>query len=138
MSGGDTKSEEGPFIAYKTKDYIEIFRHQQPHVAEMMIDVLRQHNIPCYLQEGAITSILKAAVFPAAFPGVEYVVFVPKAVQKEAQTVIEQLPFDRELLNVKWRKSPERIRQIKLVIFWTIIFGTWAFSFILAIVNLLL
>ena len=138
MSGGNTGREEESFIKYKTKDYIEIFRHQQPHVAEMMIDILQQHNIPCYLQEGAITGILKAAVFPVAFPGVEYVVFVPQELQREAHSVIEQIPFDRTLLNVKWRKSSERKRQIRLIIFWTIILGTWVLAMVFTIINSLL
>jgi len=121
-----------PYIKYKTRDFIEVFRHQQPYIADMMKELLQQNSIPCYIQEGAITGILKAAVFPVAYPGVEYVVLVPKKLEKKARSIIDRLPIDHELLNIKWRKDKVPIRRARLLVFWLIIFGLGAIGIILA------
>lgn len=58
-------------------EFTEIFRHQQPFVADMVFNALREAKIPCYKQEGAITGLLQAfPVFPVAYPGIEFIIFV--------------------------------------------------------------
>jgi hypothetical protein len=103
--------------------FIEVFRHQQPFVAEMMIEALRKNRIPCYLQQGSITGIMLSPVAPAAAPGVEYVVFVPEQKINEAKKVIESIPVDKELFNVKWRQSDRPGHKWKILLFWTLILG---------------
>jgi len=103
--------------------FIEIFRHQQPYVAEMVIETLRKNNIPCYLQQGSITGILLSPVMPTAGPGVEYVVFVPEEKSEDARAIIDSIPIDRELLNVKWRKTKDPKRKWKLLLFWVLLLG---------------
>ena len=129
------KDNDCIFILYHTKDFIEIYRHHQPFVTEMVIDILRRGNIPCYMQQGSIVGILLAAVFPVAAPGVEYVVFVPKVLYKKSKEILDDLPVDRELLNVKWRKSSDLKRQFRLLIFWLLIFGSWVYTLVLAIIQ---
>ena len=123
------------FILYYTKDFIEIYRHQQPFVTDMVIDILRKENIPCYMQQGSIAGILLAAVFPVAAPGVEYVVFVPKILYKKSKEILDNLPVDRELLNVKWLKSSDPKRQLRLIIFWLLILGHWVYALALTVVQ---
>jgi|GEM_PF-1801257 len=103
--------------------FVEVFRHQQPFVADMVINTLRENDIPCYLQQGAITGIVLAAVFPAAGPGVEYIIFAPKTMVLDAERIIDSLPIEKELLNVKWRQSPEPKRQRRLWLFWILVLG---------------
>ena len=103
--------------------FIEIFRHQQPYVAEMVIATLRKNNIPCYLQQGSITGILVSPVAPTAAPGVEYVVFIPEDKTDQAKAIVDSIPIDKELLNVKWRKSKDPKQRWKLVLFWVLILG---------------
>jgi hypothetical protein len=103
--------------------FIEIFRHQQPYVAEMVIETLRKNNIPCYLQQGSITGILVSPVAPTAAPGVEYVVFVPEEKIEDARAIVDSIPIDKELLNVKWRKSKDPKHRWKLVLFWVLLLG---------------
>lgn len=103
--------------------FIEIFRHQQPYVADQVIETLRKKNIPCYLQQGSITGILVSPVAPTAAPGVEYVVFVPEEKADEAKEVIDGFPVDKELLNVKWRKSQDPKQKRKLLLFWFLMLG---------------
>ncbi len=103
--------------------FVEVFRHQQPFVADMVINTLRENDIPCYLQQGAITGIVLAAVFPAAGPGVEYIIFAPKTRVHDAERIISSLPIEKELLNVKWRRSPEPKRQRRLWVFWILVLG---------------
>jgi hypothetical protein len=135
MTRKGTEDRTEPYARYTTKDFIEVFRHQQPYMADMMKELLQQNNIPCYIQEGAITGILKAAVFPAAYPGVEYVVLVPKKLEKKARAIIDKLPVDHELLNVKWRRDKAPGRQVKLFIFWLIVLGLGAIGIILATLH---
>ena len=104
-------------------EFIEIFRHQQPYIAEMVIETLKKNDIPCYLQQGSITGILVSPVAPAAAPGVEYVVFVPEKRAEQARSIVESIPIDKELLNVKWRKSKDPKQRRKLIIFWILILG---------------
>ena len=103
--------------------FVEVFRHQQPFVADMVINALRENDIPCYLQQGAITGIVLAAVFPAAGPGVEYIIYAPKTMVHDAERIISSLPIEKELLNVKWRQSPEPKRQRRLWLFWILVLG---------------
>ena len=103
--------------------FIEIFRHQQPYVAEMVIETLRKSNIPCYLQQGSITGMLVSPVAPTAAPGVEYVVFVPEEKIDEAKDVVDSIPIDKELLNIKWRKSKDPKHKRKLLLFWFLLLG---------------
>jgi hypothetical protein len=103
--------------------FIEVFRHQQPYVAEMVIETLRKNNMPCYLQQGSITGILLSPVTPVAGPGVEYVVFAPEEKLDEVKIIVDSLPIDKELLNVKWIKSKDPRRRRKLWLFWFLMLG---------------
>jgi uncharacterized protein with WD repeat len=103
--------------------FIEIFRHQQPYVAEMVIETLRKNSIPCYLQQGSITGIMLSPVMPTAAPGVEYVVFVPEDKIEDARVIVDSIPIDKELLNVKWRKVKDPKRKWKLLLFWFFLLG---------------
>ena len=119
--------------------FIEVFRHQQPYVAEMVIETLRKNNIPCYLQQGSITGILLSPVTPVAGPGVEYVVFAPEEKLDEVKIIVDGLPIDRELLNVKWTKSKDPRRRRKLLLFWFLMLGMpAAIWFIIQFCNIFL
>ncbi len=109
-------------ISSKMK-FVEVFRHQQPFVVDMVIDALRSENIPCYMQQGSITGIVLSPVYPAAGPGVEYIVLAPKTRVQDVGKIIDNLPIEKELLNVKWRKSPEPSRQRRLWLFWFLVLG---------------
>ncbi len=107
------------------KNFVEVFRHQQPFLADMVIETLKRHDIPCYLQQGSITGILLSPVFPAAGPGVEYVVFAAKNRVDEARELIKELPIDKEQMKVPWRISPEPQpkRRRRLWLYWAIVLG---------------
>ena len=119
--------------------FIEVFRHQQPYVAEMMIETLRKNNMPCYLQQGSIPGILFSPVTPVAGPGVEYVVFAPEEKLDEVKIIVDGLPIDKELLNVKWTKSKDPRRRRKLWLFWFFMLGIpVAIWFIIQFCNIFL
>ena len=91
--------------------FVEVTSHQQPFVAEMAMEELRKQGITCFMQEGAVTGLEMSPVCPVAAPGVEYVVYVHRSSLKDAQLIVDELPIDKELLNVSWIKTSERKRQ---------------------------
>lgn len=111
--------------------FIEVFRHQQPFVAEMAMEELRKKGINCFMQEGTVSGLEMSPVCPAAAPGVEYVVYVHRTLMEEAKNIITELPLDKELLNVSWMKTMDSKRQ-KLL--WTY----WAFLIIPGVIFLIL
>lgn len=110
--------------------FVEIFRHQQPYVAEMVIETLRKNDIPCYLQQGSITGIFLSPVAPTAAPGVEYVVFIPEDKVAEAKAIVNSIPVDKELLNVKWRNVKDPKHRWKLLLFWFLVLGVPVFIWV--------
>jgi hypothetical protein len=100
--------------------FVEVFRHQQPFVAEMAMEELQKKGITCFMQEGAVTGLEMSPVCPVAAPGVEYVVYIDRSLLQEAKKIVDELPIDKELLNVSWTKSPDRKRQKLLWLYWTI------------------
>lgn len=111
--------------------FVEVLRHQQPFVAEMAMEELRKNSINCFMQEGAVTGLEMSPVCPVAAPGVEYVVYVHRSSLEQAKLIIEELPIDKELLNVSWTRSPQRKRQKLLWVY-------WAFTLIPSLIFLLL
>ena len=77
------------------REFIEVLRHQQPFVAEMAMSILQENEIPCFMQEGAVTGLEMSPVAPAAAPGVEYVVYVHKTRFKQAREIVDELPIDK-------------------------------------------
>ena len=102
------------------RSFVEVFRHEQPFVAEMAMEELRKKEINCFMQEGAVTGLEMSPVCPVAAPGVEYVVYVHRSSIEEAKKIIDVLPLDKELLNVSWTKSPEHKRRTLLWVYWAI------------------
>lgn len=102
------------------RKFVAIFKHQQPFVAEMTISALREKGIVCYMQETTVTGLELSPVAPVAAPGIEYAVYVHKTEIVHAKKVIDELPIDKELLNVLWVKSPDRKRQKLLWLYWII------------------
>lgn len=93
------------------QEFIEVFRHQQPFVAEMAMEALKEKGIACYMQEGTVTGLVLSPVAPAAGMGIEYIVYVHWSRLEETKKILDGLPIDKELLNVKWIKSPDSKRQ---------------------------
>ena len=91
--------------------FVEVTSLQQPFVAEMAMEELRKQGITCFMQKGAVTGLEMSPVCPVAAPGVEYVVYVHRSSLKDAQLIVDELPIDKELLNVSWIKTSERKRQ---------------------------
>ncbi len=90
-------------IMHETTNFIEVFRHQQPFVVDMVAEEMRKHAIPCYTQEGTIAGLVFARpVMPAAWIGIEYIVMVPKSRFYEAKRIVNRFPIDEEALKVKW------------------------------------
>lgn len=48
------------------REFIEVFRHQQPFVAEMATEALKEKDIACYMQQGTVTGLVLSPVAPAA------------------------------------------------------------------------
>jgi len=107
------------------EEFIAIFRHQQPYVAEMVLGALKKNAIPCYMQQVAITGLIMAPVVPTAGPGIEYVVYVPKQDVHDAKRIIGELPIDKEKLNVPWTGGSSRKRNRLLVVYWIVIAGLY-------------
>lgn len=104
------------------REFGEVFRHQQPFVVEMAMSALREKGIICFMQEGSITGLELSPVSPSAALGREYVVYVHKTEIDRAKKVVNELPIDKELLNVSWIKSSDRKRQKLLWFYWIIAF----------------
>jgi hypothetical protein len=104
-------------------DFVEIFRNQQPFVAEMAMAELKKKNIPCYMQEASISGLVFSPVAPAAGVGIEYTVYVPIIAFEDSKEVIEALPFDKDSLNVKWKNEKVLKRRLRLWVFWMIVLG---------------
>ena len=102
------------------RSFVEVFRHEQPFIAEMAMEELRKNGINCFMQQGSVTGIEMSPVCPVASPGIEYVVYVHSSSVQDARKIIEDLPVDTELLNVKWTKSPEPKRRKLLWFYWFI------------------
>jgi len=113
------------------REFVEVYRHQQPFVAEMAMEALRHSGITCFMQEGAVTGLEMSPVCPVAAPGVEYVVYVHRSTANQAKLIINELPIDKELLNVSWTKTADKKRQKKL-------WAYWAFTVIPGLIVLLL
>jgi len=105
------------------EEFIAIFRHEQPFVAEMILGALKKNGIACYMQNVAITGLITAAVVPVAAPGVEYAVYVPKQNVHDAKRIIDELPIDKEKLNVPWTGGTNRKRNKLLLVYWIVITG---------------
>lgn len=112
---------EPPEPHEKGRSFVAVFRHEQPFIAQMALDELEKEGIVSFMQEGAVTGLETSPICPAAAPGVEYVVYVHKTQLPQAENVVENLPVDKELLNVTWRKTTSPRRQTKLVIYWAVI-----------------
>jgi hypothetical protein len=113
--------------------FVEVFRHQQPFVAEMAMEALKNSGIACFMQEGAVTGLEMAAVCPTAAPGVEYVVYVHRSMANQAQLIMNELPIDKELLNVSWVKTVDPKRQKRLWAYWALIIIPGLITFILSL-----
>jgi len=113
------------------QEFIEIFRHQQPFVAEMALSSLKKNGIACYTQQVAITGLATAVVIPTAAPGVEYVVYVPKNEAENAKKIVDELPIYRKNLNVPWTGNSKPKRNRLLLVYWIIITGLFIPFFIL-------
>ena len=100
---------------------MEVYRHQQPFVAELAMEALRRSGIACFMQEGAVTGLEMSPVCPAAGPGVEYVVYVHRSTANQAKLIINELPIDKELLNVSWTKTADKKRQKRLWVYWAFV-----------------
>jgi hypothetical protein len=100
--------------------FVEVFRHQQPFVVEMAMEELQKNRINCFMQEGAVTGLEMSPVCPVAAPGVEYVLYVHRSLVQEAKQIVDDLPIDKELLNVKWTKTADRKRQRLLWVYWAL------------------
>ena len=112
------------------REFVEVFRHQQPFVVEIAMDELRKKDIPCFMQQGSITGLEMSPVCPAAAPGVEYVVYVHKSKLKRAKKIMDELPIDKELLNVTWSKySDRKMRKLQWVFLAVAIIPALAFLF---------
>ena len=84
------------------------------------MEELRKKDITCFMQEGAVTGLEMSPVCPVAAPGVEYVLYVPRSLVQEARQIVDDLPIDRELLNVKWTKAADRKRRKLLSVYWAL------------------
>ncbi|HEX7320611.1 MAG TPA: hypothetical protein VF399_09700 [bacterium] len=105
-------------------EFTEIFRHQQPFVADMVFNVLREAKIPCYKQEGAITGLLQAfPVFPVAYPGIEFIIFVSKKHFGEAKAIVEKLPVDQDFMKINWGIMPFRKKRWTIFLFLLLVIG---------------
>ena len=105
------------------RDFVVVYNHQQPFVVEMVMDILKKNNIPCFMQQRTIGGIELSPVAPTAAPGIEYVVYVHKSQSALAKEILKDLPVDAELLSVSWTKSSNPRRQKLLWIYWGIILG---------------
>ena len=100
------------------REFVEVFRHQQPFVAEMAMEALKEKGVACFMQQGAVTGLELSPVAPAAGIGIEYIVYVHWSRLEEAKKILNELPIDKELLNVKWIKSPDPKRQRLIRFYW--------------------
>jgi len=105
------------------RDFVAVFRHDQPFVVEMVMEILKENSIPCFMQQQSISGIELSPVAPTAAPGIEYVVYVHKSQSALAKEILKDLPVDAELLSVSWTKSSNPRRQKLLWIYWGIILG---------------
>jgi hypothetical protein len=110
------------------RSFVEVFRHDQPFVAQMALDELEEEGVVGFMQEGAVTGLEQSPVCPAPAPGVEYVIYVHETKLPEAKSIIESLPIDRDLLSVSWRKTTNPKRQRKLMIYWAVVLVPFLFT----------
>lgn len=103
------------------REFVEVYRHQQPFVAEMAMEALRNDGITCFMQEGAVTGLELSPVCPVAAPGVEYVVYVHRSILEKAKLIVDELPIDKELLNVSWAKHTDEKRKKMLWSYWAFV-----------------
>ena len=94
------------------KEFVEVFRHQQPLVAEITRFALREKGINCFMQEGGVAGLESPAVAPITDTRVEYVVYVHKMELEKARKIVDKLPLKRKSFNVSLTKIPNRKRQI--------------------------
>jgi hypothetical protein len=119
-------------------DFIEVFRHQQPYVAEIAMAELKKKSIPCYMQEESISGLVFSPVAPVAGVGIEYTVYVPQIALDESKEIINSLPIDKELLNVKWKNEKNQKRRTRLWIFWMMVLGLPLLAYIYWFIEWLL
>lgn len=100
------------------REFVEVFKHQQPFVAEMAMEAFKENGIACFMQQGTVTVLVLSPVAPAAGIGIEYIVYVHLSRLEEAKEIVNELPIDKELLNVKWIKSPDSKRQRLIRLYW--------------------
>lgn len=99
-------------------EFVEVFKHQQPFVAEMAMEAFKENGIACFMQQGTVTGLVLSPVAPAAGMGIEYIVYVHCSRLEEAKEIVNELPIDKELLNVKWIKSHDPKRQRLIRFYW--------------------